>query len=504
MTILLGIDFGSTNLKGVAYDTAGRVAARASARTPVTLEQAGQALYPPAEVWRAAAGVIRAIVSQLAQPAEIAGVAFTSLGESVVPLDRAGGELFPALAWFDERTRPVAQPWLDEALAANAYRITGQVMDYTFSAFKALWFCRQHPALAQKVRNWLPMADYLAFELTGTARISESLASRTMLLDLRRRAWSEELIAALGLDRDPWPEPVPGGDPLGTVTAAAAALTGLREGTPVFAGGHDHPCGALAAGVFAPGVVLDSMGTTEALATTVLVPPADPEMGKLAINVSCHAAPGRYCLIFSQWGAGSLYHWLGGVLAAGAAPEAAADVDALAASSPPGARGVQVLPYFAGADPHLPAPEMKGMILGLNLGHSPADLARATLEGLCFEIRLMLADLERVAGTSLHELRLVGGNSAPRAWRRIKADATGRRIVVPELTEAGCQGAAILAGIGAGIYRDPADALARINQAGEAIEPDPERRAGYEQRYKQDFLPARRLAASWGRRANSG
>lgn len=504
MTLLLGIDFGTSNVKAAVYDARGQARAVAACPTPVASERRGRAVYPPAEIRAAVVRVVRESLRALPPPRAIAGVATTSVGESVVPLDADGEPLAPALAWYDERTLPFARPWSAPEVAADLFRLTGLEVDSIFSAFKVMWFKQEHPELYRRVRHWLPVGDYVNFLLTGKAAVSSSLASRTMLLDLSRRRWSEDLMREFRLEPGQWPEVVDAGVPLGGVTRQAAEATGLAAGTPVVAGGHDHVCGALAVGVYEPGTVLDSMGTTEAIFAPLAQLPLSGQVRRRGYSLGCHVAPNRYYAINGILGSGGLVGWLRRAFwgAVDDDAEAFAQLERSAAASPEGARGVVVLPYFAGPGLAHPEPEIAGAILGLSLESCAGDVARAALEGLSFEVRILLEDLALLTGAPLHALRLIGGASRNALWRRLKADITGLALSTPQVVEAGCLGCALLAGLGTGLYRDVAHAVASVERPARQELPDLDAHRRYQAVFNR-FLDLRTEAGPLGRRTRA-
>ena len=476
MLHLLGLDFGSTNVKCVAWDLHGNAVSTASCATPVA-NSAGQFVYPAERSWETAAKAIRIVTAQIENPTDIAAMAVTSLGESVVPIDAEGKPLFAAVAWFDACTIPAFSEWDKKHEADSVFRVTGLQPNHILSAFKVLWLKRNHPEVYRRVIAWLPMADYVSYKLTGKAFVSSSLASRTMLFDLSSRAWSKERMEEFGLDAGQWPEVVDGGQLVGHVTASAAKQTGLVAGMPVVAGGHDHVCGALAAGAFKPGIVLNSMGTAEAIFATVASPPLD----KPAISdydFGCHVAKGLYYAIAGIIASGGLLRWCRNTFWGEIEDDNVAfrELERAAATSEPGARGVRVVPSFD---------DSCGEILGLSLTHTSGDIARAVMEGLSYKFRKKLTLLQQLSGQRETDIRLVGGGARIRLWRQIKADVTGRDLQVPQFVEAGCLGAALLAGIGVGVFQDESEAVNSVYAVEETVRPNSERHALYDKYYSE-------------------
>jgi len=502
---LLGVDVGTTNTKAVAYSLQGAPLASASIPTPFVSEGARRAHQRPEDLWQATLAAIRTVVASLPPGARLLGMAVASVGEAGVPLDAAGRPLYPIIAWYDDRSTPQCAALVAALGEVGIYRITGLPPTPIFSLNKLLWLRDHEPDVLSRMARWLCVSDYIAYRLTGEQAMGYSLASRTMAFDLQRRAWSEALLDRAGLRPNQLPPPHPEGTLVGRVAASNAA--GLPEGLPVFVGGHDHVCGALAVGAFEPGVVLDSTGTTEA--ELVALPEVHDylEAGDLSFSLGCHTARDRYYAIGSILGAGSTMGWVAGLLwpqEAGEGSDAALQaMTRSAAESPLGANGLYLLPHLAGAGAPQRNPTSRGLLAGLHLGHTRGDIARATFEGMAIELRLLLEALEGYAGHAIERLAAVGGGARNAVWTQIKADVLGRAVSVPEHPEAATLGAAILAGIGAGAFRDEREAYAELAPPSRAVAPDSERHRAYNALYRRVMAEVRPLAAELGRRSGA-
>lgn len=500
MDILLGVDLGTTNIKCVAYSVSGEAVAQASRPTPTVQQGMRRAYHDPDALWREMAAAISEVASALPTAAQVAGLAIASIGEAGAPLDAHGQPLYPIIAWNDERTAPQSAWWRQTMGEEAIYRHTGLPLGHTFTVNKLMWLRDNEPAIYAQLGRWLCVSDYMAYRLTGEQCMGYSLASRTMALDLARRRWSREMLAHAGVDVALLPELLPEGSLVGRIQAEAARATRLLAGTPVFVGGHDHVCGALAMGACCPGVVLDSTGTTEAELTTLDSVAERLKHPDLSFCLGAHAAQGRYYATGSILGAGSMLRWVAGLLWP-TLPDGSDALQALtqaASESAAGARGLYLLPHLAGAGSPDRDSTARGVWVGLSLEHSRADLARAAIEGLAFELRLVWETLERFTGQPIERVNTVGGGARNRLWTQIKADATGRSLYVPTQTEAVTLGAAILAGIGAGLYADENDAQQHLHF--EQITPDPQRAAEYERFYRILMDQVRPLASELGRR----
>jgi xylulokinase len=493
MDVLLGLDLGTTNCKALAFDLTGRLVASAAAPTPVG--PGGSPAVPEydaAGIWQASARLIHEVVSQLGHDKRVAGVGVTSMGEAGVLVDAESSPLFPILTWHDRRTLPYTAWWRERIADSDVYRITGLPQDYIYSAHKLLWYRDQDPDRFARARSWLCLADWITFGLTGRRTTSYSMASRTMLFDLRTRDWSDELLHFTGLPASLLPPALPGGALAGTVTSRAARLTGLPEGTPVFAGGHDHICAALAAGVILPGTVLNSSGTTDTLLITLEAPLLEGPIANSGLCCGCHTARDRYYLV-GGFMAGSVVGAVCRMLAGDDSPATLTALLAEAEGVPAGAGGVSFMPYLGGSGPPDRDPHAWGAWLGLRLGHTRGELVRATFEGLSLALRQLMECFEQVAGITAEELRAVGGGSRNTLWLGIKADVLGIPVAVPDVADMTARGAALLAGIGSGAYADEGQASSQTFQGAARYAPDPVRKALYEQAYRQVFREMRPL-----------
>lgn len=505
MDVLLGVDVGTTNTKGVAYTAEAQPLIIASRPTPTQDVGLRQAQHDPEALWQGVASVLREVTARLPAQAHVAGMAVASVGEAGVPLDSHGQALYPVIAWYDERTASQAEWWAAAIGATEVYRRTGLPLGHTFTLNKLLWLREKEPEVFRRMSKWLCVADYIAYRLTGEQCMGYSLASRTMALDLRHRRWSAEMLGYAAISASVFPELRPEGALVGYVTDDAAHVLGLPQGVPVFVGGHDHICGGLAVGAYYPGVVLDSTGTTEAELVTLETVDEHLDRADLSFCLGCHAARGRYYAIGSILGAGSMVSWLADLLwPAERHADHEVALQALtraAGQSTPGARGLYILPHLAGAGSPDRDSTARGVLVGLSLAHTRADMARAAIEGLAYELRLLWEALERFSGQPIARVISVGGGARNPLWSQIKADVTGRKLEIPEHVEAVTLGAAILAGVGVGIYHDEDDARERISISATYVQPQAQSTSFYDGQYQLLLREIRPLATALGRKS---
>jgi xylulokinase len=423
----------------------------------------------------------------------VAALAAATVGEAGLPVDLHGRALRPIIAWFDTRAAGYARHWEETLGSTRVYALSGMTIDGLFGANKIMWVRDHELEIWEHTAGWLSTEDWLILKLTGAPATDYSMASRTMLFDRRRLAWSEELLAAAGLEARLMPPAGQSGTVAGRVSREAAAATGLQAGTPVVLGGHDHICATFVAGG-GDQTPVDSTGSAEALVTSVAVAPAgDPG---LAAHVNCYpdVVPRRMVLLASVGLAGGLVDWLRREVWKW--PDTEADAYARMFGEmrlPLRPNGVMCFPQFGrGASPRFDPERARGAFVGLTAGHSRGDLLQAALEASCFSLRHNLAWVAEHLGKSAPRVRVLGGAVNSPLWLQLKATITGREFEVVAAGEPAALGAAVLGGVGAGVYPDHAAGAAAVASvclgSGGCVGPDPEQAEAYRSLYEQVWL----------------
>jgi xylulokinase len=479
--ILIGADVGTTNIKVVAFDRSGGAVEGASSPTPTHFPRPGRAHYNPDELWNSFVATLRQVTQKLEDPGRVASIAIASMGEAAIPLDTSGEPTHDIIAWFDGRAKPQAERLGRVVGQDRLFSLTGLSLQPIFGLCKLLWLKENEPDAYSRTTTWLNVADYIAFRLCGVAATDYSLASRTLALDLHGLRWAGELLGEVGISPDLFAPLRGGGSLLGPVTPDAASATGLPEGAGVAAGGHDHVCGALAAGVTQEGTMLNSLGTAEAIFLPLERPLTDPQVGHQGYTQGAHVA-GQYYVFGGQYTSGASVEWLrealGGV-----------DYDTLIAEAdevPPGSLGAFFLPHLRLAPYDDPA--ARGAFVGLSTDVKRGALFRSVLEGLAYDSRNSLEPL--LAHSGLDELKAIyaiGGGTQNRLLMRIKATVSNQAITVVGVEEATSLGAAILGGIGAGVYADVPSALEELRYAESRVEPAQEEVSFYEAAFRNVY-----------------
>ncbi len=395
------------------------------------------------------------------------GVSISAQGDAFLPVSKKGRPLYNSIVTPDQRAQDQTR-YLEEAFGReDLFRRTGMVLFPIYTLNKILWIRDAKPRVFSKADKFLCWEDYVNMKLTGEAAIDYSLANRTLMFDIRRRDWSEEILMDVGLEPGLLAEVVPAGTPVGEVSPEAGNETGLAPGTTVVAGGHDQACGCLGAGVIDEGPLYDVTGTVECLMPALRKPVLTKRMLLRGYGNYCHVVPARYLILGYNMAAGSVLRRFRDLFcreeierAAGEGRPVYAVLDEMAASVGPGSEGLVLLPYFMGAATPNWDTHARGTLTGLTLAHGKHHIVRAILEGVTYELRSNLEALNK-AGVRGDEIRAVGGGARSAFWCQLKADITHLPAHVPGIAEASSLGAALLAGLGSGVYSDVVEATER-------------------------------------------
>lgn len=461
IALYLGLDVSTTGVKALLVDDRGRVVASAtqahssSAPHPLWSEQRPRDWYDGAVV-----AIRAALVAAGAVGSRVVAVGLTGQMHGMVALDERGEVVRPAILWNDQRTAAECDEIRARVGRSRLIAISGNDALTGFTAPKILWTRQREPDVYARIRHILLPKDYLRYRLTGEYAMDKADGSGTLLFDLARRDWSAELLAPLEIPPDWLPPTFEGPQVTGTLSAEAAAATGLRAGTPVVAGGGDQAAQAVGVGAVTPGALALTLGTSGVLFATTDTPVIEPE-GRL--HAFCHAVPDKWHLMGVMLSAAGSFQWLRDTLA----PDTSFDaLVAEAATAPAGSGGLLFLPYLTGERTPYPDPLARGGWIGLTARHTRAHMIRATLEGVAFGMRDILA-LMRDAGLAVpSRARLSGGGARSALWRDILASVLRIDLDLPAVTEGAAYGAALLAGVGAGVWADVAEATSTLATVG--------------------------------------
>ena len=450
---LLAHDLGTTGNKATLFDAEeGVLLASTFEPYPTFYPQPAWAEQDPADWQRAIWNCTRRLLSQTGiEPGTIAAVSFSGTMQGALLVDRQGTPLGRAIIWADQRATAQADLIGSVCDPQTLYRLTGQRLSPTYTAPKVLWIKEHYPEVFDQAYKVLQAKDYAAFLLTGVFATDSSDASATLLFDLVGRHWASDLIDALGLNCELFPEVHASTTIIGHVTPTAAAASGLMAGTPVVIGGGDGACATVGAGSVRQGEAYAYLGSSSWIAVTTRQPIFDPQQRTFTL---AHLIPGLYFPLGTMQAAGGAYGWLERLLHPQGNAQALKAMDTEAASIPAGANGLLFLPYLMGERSPYWNPLARGVLVGLSMSHGRAEIARAVLEGVALNLGLILEAL-RAQDVQIGRLLLIGGGARSAVWRQILADVLDLPVWLPALTtEATALGAVVAAGVGVGLFAD--------------------------------------------------
>jgi xylulokinase len=447
----VGIDVGTSGLKGVAVTASGDVVAEAEVAYPLATPRPGWAEQDPQDWWEATRSVLARLSADAGPPV---GIGLSGQMHGLVALDRRGEILRPAILWNDGRTGVECEEIERRIGRERLIELTGNRALPGFTAPKLLWLRRHEPDVYGRIARIALPKDYVRLRLCAEHVTDVADASGTLLLDVAARRWSEEMLDALEID----PACLP------AVLESPAVSGHDRDGVPVAAGAGDQAAAAVGVGVTRPGTVSVSLGTSGVVFAALDRFRAEPE-GR--VHAFCHAAPGTWHAMGVMLSAAGALRWLRDTIAPGV------EFDRLVAEAepwPPGAEGLLFLPYLAGERTPHPDPDARGAFVGLGLRHDRGALVRAVLEGVAFGLRECL-DLVRELGASPDYARVSGGGARSDLWLQIVASALELPVERLAVDEGAAFGAALLGGVAAGVWPDVDTAVAATVRPRARIEP---------------------------------
>lgn len=482
MKYLIGIDIGTTAVKAVIVDIDGNIVVNFSRFYGLLFPQEGWAEQDAEEMWQAVAAAMDGALERYPYDRkDILGLSLSTQRDTMVCVDEQERPVRHAITWMDGRSKRECQRLSDCFGADRVYDITGVGVNTIWTFAFILWMREAEPENFARTACFGLVHDYILCRLGAKEHwLDMSNACQTMLFDYRAGVWSPELMAYGGLDTGRLPQLVPPGTCIGTLAPELAERWGLSETFCLVSGGGDQQCAALGAGAVGSGDVEIGIGTAANLLAVTKEPVADPLR-----RMICHrsAVEGQYVLEGAMLAMGRIMEWLNQEIFPYASLK---EIDRLIEdNSKPGASGVIVLPHFEGAACPYWNPEAVGMIYGLRLSTGKAELARAVMEGTAMEIKKSL-DLLEEFGMRPPAVRISGGAAGSGTWMQILADVLEVKVQIPKSRECAALGAAILAGLGCGAFRDALEAAARMNPVGLVYYPGEEYAAVYRQAYEKN------------------
>lgn len=466
---VLGIDVSTTATKAVLVGEDGRVRGIGTAEYGFVTPNPLWSEQDPRLWWDGAVAAIQEVLHATGtDPADIDAIGLTGQMHGLVLLDSAGDVLRPAILWNDQRTGAECDAIREAVGAQRLIRITGNDALTGFTAPKLVWVRDHEPDVWRRVAHVLLPKDYVRLRLTGEYAVDKADGAGTILFNLAARDWSPEVLEALRIDPAWMPPTSEGPEITGTVSPAAAAVTGLRAGTPVVAGGGDQAANAVGVGAVVPGRMALSLGTSGVVFATTDRPLVEPA-GR--VHSFCHAVPDRWHLMSVMLSAAGSLRWFRDAIAPGVP---FGELVARASEMPAGSGGLLFVPYLSGERCPHPDPLARGAFVGLTLAHDRRHMTRAVLEGVAFGLRDGL-DLMVAAGMPApDQIRASGGGTASQLWLQILADVLDAEIASVETTEGAAYGAGLLAAVGAGWFGTVESAADALVQATPVSAPGPD------------------------------
>jgi xylulokinase len=466
--MLLGLDVGTGGSRALIIGEDGALIASAtSEHAPFASPGPAWAEQDPDDWWRASQEATRAALAAAGLPgSSIRAIGLSGQMHGAVLLDERDRVVRPAIIWCDQRTAAECA-WLDRMVGrARLIELTGNPALTNFTITKLLWVRQHEPERWARVRHVLLPKDYVRFRLSGERAIDVADASGTLMLDVAARRWSAPVLEAAGIPRELLPALFESPDVCAHVSPDAAAATGLAAGTPIVAGAGDQAAGAVGMGITRPGAVSATIGTSGVVFAATDRPAADPA-GRL--HTFCHAVPGRWHVMGVTQAAGLSLRWMRELLGASSYD----DLTHEAAQVPAGSDGVTWAPYLMGErTPHLD-PDVRAALVGLSAAQGRGHVVRAVLEGVAFSLCDTFAIFAEMS-IPVDRIRAGGGGARSALWRRIQAAAYGREVETVAVDEGAAYGAALLAGVGAGVWSSVDQACEAVVRTSSVTRPEPD------------------------------
>jgi len=478
--LLLGLDISTTGAKALVIDSLGKVAGSATTALSLSTPRPLWSEQEPLDWWAAMqVSIGQALEAAGARGDQVTAIGLTGQMHGLVLLDENGRVLRPAILWNDQRTGAQCDEIRRRLGRERLIQITGNDALTGFTAPKILWVQEQEPEIWAKTHHILLPKDYIRYRLTGEFAIDKAGGAGTLLFDLKKRDWSDEVLSALDIPVGLLPTTFEGPHITGHISQAAAAATGLASGTSVVGGGGDQAAQAVGVGAVQPGIIALTLGTSGVVFAATEAPLVEPQ-GRL--HAFCHAVPDRWHLMGVMLSAAGSLQWYRDTLAAGVPFD---DLVAEAAEAPAGSEGLLFLPYLTGERTPHPDPLARGAWVGLTVRHNRGHITRSVLEGVAFGLKDSFTLIQASGSGAVDQVRISGGGAKSPVWRQILADVLGEELATVNTTEGAAFGTALLAGVGAGLFDSVAAACEATIEITGQTSPDTNLTAEYQAYYQR-------------------
>lgn len=478
--LILGIDIGTTSTKSTLISDNGKILSSASESYPLITPGVRKSEQNAEDWWQAVLHTVRKVCREPSVASRVCGISLSTQGGTIVPVDSGFNPLSNAILWSDTRCEEERLSILESPGEAELFRRSGWTVKSGRPLLQLMHMKRHDPELFRRAAYFLTVPDFIATRLTGRTVIDYSNAGINQLFNLEKRQYDPLLLELAGIEPSRLAELAPSCTPVGTLTKAAAEQLGLPESVVVSTGAHDQYAVALGAGICEAGDAV--IGTGTAWVVTALN--EQPDLS-CAFPQSVSATEGMCGTMLSISTGGVCLDWLRKQIIG--APDAPLDYDAINALAAmhdvPGSDGLLFYPYFSGAG--LPRQDMAclGSLVGMDLSHDRGHIARAVMEGVACQIAWAVKSLD--AAHPIHRLFLAGGAAKSPVWTQMIAEITGRELNVSSVSDLSCTGAAMMAGVGCGLYADTSEAVRQLVPPTETIAPDAGRSAAYQEVFQR-------------------
>lgn len=481
--LLMGIDAGTTGCKVIVFDETGRQVTGAYREYDLVCPESGWMELVPGDVLDAVFSCIKECTLKCGGQ-RINAAAVSTQGEALIPVDRDGEPLYNAIVTFDSRNIQEYR-WFSEKFNKDyIMKKTGTPIHTMFSITKLLWIKGNLPDVYRKTWKFLSFGEFISFRMGSDPMMDYTMASRTMAFDISKNTWCDDILNTCGIEKEKLPDAIPAGTVIGRVNSRIAAILDLPADMAIVSGAHDQVCCSVGSGLINDKMAMDSLGTTESMLCVNSEAHITPGMADRNITCGAYAIKGLYAYHTFLSCSGSLLKWLRDKILQCRDNDIYKRMDCEVLKKYPKPSEVLILPYFAGSGtPYLDF-ESKGVIAGLTLDTDIYQIYKAIIEGVSMESRINIEGMEK-CGIGIEEIRCIGGGANSRLWLQIKADITGKRIISMKVNEAGCLGAAMLAGVGCGMYGNVQEASEACVRTGMVFDPMDSAHDVYEEMYSR-------------------
>jgi xylulokinase len=486
MDTLLSLDVGTTAAKCVLFDLAGSELATTESAFQLATPQPDWVEQDPEHIWSAVITALSEIGANQAQDCNILAIGLATQGGSTLPTSEDGTPTYPVITWMDRRAAALVDQWKSNGTAQAIRNRSGWTPEAGLPLPVIAWFREHQPDVFARSKRWLSINDFLTRRLSGKFAMNPSMAGEMLLTDIQRTSWDDELCELAGITPNQLSPIYPSDAVIGGLTPQIAGLTGIKTGTPIIAGGQDHSCEALAVGMTGAGQSLLACGT--AWVINGVSPTADMKSIPESMNLNYHVIPQSWTISQFLGGLGASSEWwvTHGWGYGHAQPDLQrqdryTQFNQMIETTTPGGNGLLFLPLSGGR--HQSDSEPRGGFIGLSLQHSHADMGRAILESAAYELNWALEQLGD-SGMSIDEMWMIGGAARSPVWPQIIADAAGVEVLLTQYSHGPALGAAMLAGVGVGIFNSTAESREIFTITTAQVHPDQRHYDAYQSSYQ--------------------